>query len=94
MAGQPVLQQQPFTRPSLAIIDSGDTHEMQTERFWLSRGCRQENGIKIGEDTSVAFRSAKERHFRGAKGDSGTVVDSPALSCLSGDVLTNAARRD
>ena len=32
-----------------------------------------------GAETSVAFRSAKERGFRGAKGDHATVVDSPVL---------------
>ena len=35
------------------------------------------NRPRAGESMSVAFRSAKERNFRGAKGDSATVVDSP-----------------
>jgi hypothetical protein len=30
-------------------------------------------------ETSVAFRSAKERSFRGAKGDDPTDIDSPVL---------------
>ena len=30
--------------------------------------------------TNVAFRSAKERHFRGAKGDNTTVIDPPVLN--------------
>ena len=35
--------------------------------------------LRIGKETSVAFRSAKERYFRGAKGDYATVIDSPTL---------------
>ena len=38
--------------------------------------------VGIGKSMSVAFRSAKERHFRGAKGDYATVIDSPVLGCL------------
>lgn len=34
----------------------------------------------IGKETSVAFRSAKERRFRGAKGDHATVIDVPVLT--------------
>ena len=41
--------------------------------------------LRIGTETSVAFRSAKERDFRGAKGDIPTVIDlsvlSTSLSC-------------
>ena len=36
--------------------------------------------ITIGAEIGVAFRSAKERGFRGAKGDNATVIDSPSLS--------------
>ena len=36
--------------------------------------------IRSGESISVVFRSAKERNFRGAKGDIATVIDSPILS--------------
>jgi hypothetical protein len=35
--------------------------------------------LRTGTETSVAFRSAKERGFRGAKGDQATIIDSPAL---------------
>jgi hypothetical protein len=36
--------------------------------------------LRIGESISVAFRSAKVRGFRGAKGDDATVIDSPTLT--------------
>jgi tetratricopeptide (TPR) repeat protein len=36
------------------------------------------------EETSVAFRSAKERRFRGVKGDNATVLDAPALASAEG----------
>ena len=36
--------------------------------------------LRTGAETSVAFRSAKERRFRGAKGDNPTDIDSPVLS--------------
>jgi hypothetical protein len=36
--------------------------------------------LRIGAETSVAFRSAKERSFRGAKGNFPTVIDSPILT--------------
>ena len=36
--------------------------------------------LTTGAKTSVAFRSAKERGFRGAKGDNPTVIDSPVLT--------------
>ena len=39
--------------------------------------------VKTGAETSVAFRSAKERDFRGAKGDNPTVIDSPVLTGLA-----------
>jgi hypothetical protein len=44
--------------------------------------------IRIDAETSVAFRSAKERNFRGAKGDNATVIDSPTLS-KQGKVRSN-----
>ena len=34
--------------------------------------------VRTGVETSVAFRSAKVRGFRGAKGDNTTVIDLPA----------------
>ena len=42
--------------------------------------------FRIGKETSVAFRSAKERYFRGAKGDYATVIDSPTLRCAPRNV--------
>ena len=39
--------------------------------------------VGTGAETSVAFRSAKERGFRGAKGDNTTVIDSPVLEVES-----------
>ena len=39
----------------------------------------QAKALRTGAETSVAFRSAKERDFRGAKGDNTTVIDSPVL---------------
>jgi hypothetical protein len=36
-----------------------------------------------GAEINVAFRSAKERDFRGAKGDDTTVIESPVLSLPS-----------
>ena len=36
--------------------------------------------IRTDAEISVAFRSAKERGFRGAKGDNPTDIDSPVLS--------------
>ena len=36
--------------------------------------------LRTGAETSVAFRSAKGRGFRGAKGDNPTDIDSPILS--------------
>ena len=37
------------------------------------------NVLRTGAEISVAFRSAKERGFRGAKGDNPTDIDSPVL---------------
>ena len=36
--------------------------------------------LRIGEPITVAFRSAKVAFFRGAKGDYGTLIDSPVLT--------------
>ena len=43
----------------------------------------REGFVRTGEETSVAFRSAKAAFFRGAKGDIPTVIDSPVLSGAS-----------
>ena len=36
--------------------------------------------LRTGESITVAFRSAKVAFFRGAKGDYGTLIDSPVLT--------------
>jgi hypothetical protein len=41
-------------------------------------------GLRTGAEISVAFRSAKVRDFRGAKGDDTTVIDSPVLRDATG----------
>jgi hypothetical protein len=38
------------------------------------------HSMRAGEEESVAFRSAKGRPFRGAKGDNAAVIDLPVLS--------------
>jgi hypothetical protein len=38
------------------------------------------NAVGTTAETSVAFRSAKEGGFRGAKGDNPTDIDLPVLS--------------
>jgi hypothetical protein len=35
---------------------------------------------RAGAEASLAFRSAEQRSFRGAKGDNTTVIDLPVLS--------------
>ncbi|MCX7426807.1 MAG: hypothetical protein NTW96_14415, partial [Planctomycetia bacterium] len=39
-----------------------------------AKGVPCDHSLRIGAETSVAFRSAKDRHFRGAKGDNATVL--------------------
>ena len=48
-------------------------------RAMLNGGLRGEV-VRTDDEVSVAFRSAKERGFRGAKGDNPTDMDSPGLT--------------
>jgi hypothetical protein len=56
---------------------------------------REEEKVRIGAETSVAFRSAKERPFRGVKGDNTTAIDLPVRTWLQAaqEALGMAARR-
>jgi hypothetical protein len=62
------------------------TMQLDSRGQWIDPGAiessppGQPSQLRTVAETSVAFRSAKERNFRGAKGDSATVVDSPVLS--------------
>jgi hypothetical protein len=55
-------------------------------------------GLRTGAETSVAFRSAKERDFRGAKGDGTTAIDLPVLrrcaACRTKSQTEEFAHRD
>jgi O-antigen ligase/tetratricopeptide (TPR) repeat protein len=53
---------------------------------------RNSRRLRTGAETSVAFRSAKERHFHGAKGDDATVIDSPVLTAAGIKGPPTAAR--
>ena len=44
---------------------------------------RREQRLRTGAEIGVVFRSAKERGFRGAKGDNTTVIDAPVLTSYS-----------
>jgi len=41
---------------------------------------QREQVLRIGAETSAAFRSAKDRRFRGANGDRGSLIDSAVLT--------------
>ena len=70
-----------------------DCQDLAHRSFFLDRvahgglSTRITRLLRAGESISVAFRSAKERDFRGAKGDIATVIDSPVLTGLNRRIL-------
>jgi hypothetical protein len=55
--------------------------------FFFVSASRKDNGAwdwRINNCRNVAFRSAKECGFRGAKGDIATVIDSSVLKIAQG----------
>ena len=64
------LARQSSIRPDYILRDLGEFRGDAAPSIWL----------RIGEEKSVAFRSAKERCFRGAKGDIPTVIDPSGLT--------------
>ena len=63
------------------VVKPGDVFRPQNMPFFDKPGDTYSPiPLRTGAEISVAFRSAKERGFRGAKGDNPTDIDSPVLS--------------
>ena len=82
-----IARPSPSQRQHRGIAPQEHQRETGLENCWRTeprRGAMDAGErLRAGAEMSVAFRSAKERGFRGAKGDHAIVIDSPVLTRLS-----------